>query len=305
MTRPRTTPPAVTQRPPRALSRTATSHLGLRVPDVEAATQFYERILGLRVHAPLEDGGMRLGWGQGHHVLDLLPGPKTLDHFAFEILGERELDAFRKAVESSGAESHELYEHAAEASGFRTVDPDGNIIHFHGGVDRSGEVGDPGAHRPIRFQHITLSTTDVAAMLEFYTRVIGFRQSDVMGENEFAWLRSNREHHTLALAGSDHGGDIDHYAFDITGWAELKVWCDRLTEEGVDITWGPGRHGPGNNLFIFFDDPAGNQIELSAELERFHDDRVEYPVRRWEAIPGTPNLWGGQLPHFRKTSKGA
>jgi catechol 2,3-dioxygenase len=43
---------------------------------------------------------------------------------------------------------------------------------------------------------------------------------------------------------------------------------------------GPGRHGPGNNLFVFFDDPSGNHIELSAEMERFHDDLVDYPVRR-------------------------
>jgi catechol 2,3-dioxygenase len=288
------------------LNRTSTSHLGLRVPDVEAATRFYQRIVGLSVHSALEDGGVRLGWGQGHHVLDLLPGAAALDHVAFEVDGETQpFDAFRHAIEEGGAPTHDLDETAAGVAGFRTLDPDGNVVQFHQAVDRSGEVGDPGARRPIRFQHITLATTDVAAMLEFYTRVVGFRQSDVMGDNEFTWLRSNREHHTLALVGADHGGDIDHYAFDVTGWDELKVWCDRLTDEGVDVTWGPGRHGPGNNLFIFFDDPAGNHIELSAELERFHDDRVTYAVRRWEPIPGSPNLWGGQLPQFRTTSQSA
>jgi catechol 2,3-dioxygenase-like lactoylglutathione lyase family enzyme len=142
-------------------------------------------------------------------------------------------------------------------------------------------------------------------MLSFYRDVLGFRQSDVLGDDEFTWLRSNREHHTLALVAAGKGGDIDHYAFDVTGWAEIKAWCDRLTDEDVRITWGPGRHGPGNNLFVFFDDPAGHHIELSAEMERFHDDRVEYTVRRWEPAPRSVNLWGGQVPAFRTTSKGA
>jgi catechol 2,3-dioxygenase len=291
--------------PATVLSATATSHLGLRVPDVEATVRFYERILGLSSHGPLSDGGVRLGWGRGHHVLDLLPGDGGLDHFAFEVGVDADaFDARRLNIERLGAITLDLDASMTGAAGFSTTDPDGHVVQFHRGVDRSGEVGDPSARRPIRYQHITLATSAVPAMLEFYTAVIGFQQSDVMGENEFTWLRSNREHHTLALVSSPSAGDVDHFAFDVTGWDELKTWCDRLTDEGVDVTWGPGRHGPGNNLFVFFDDPAGNHIELSAELERFHDDRVAYPVRRWEPVPGSPNLWGGQLPQFRTLSQG-
>ena len=45
-----------------------------------------------------------------------------------------------------------------------------------------------------------------------------------------------------------------------------------------------------------------SHIELSAEMEKFHDDRVTYVPRRWEPIPNSVNLWGGQLPTWRKTS---
>ena len=290
--------------PTTVLSDTSTSHLGLHVPDVDATVRFYERILGLASHGPLANGGVRLGWGRGHHVLDLLPDGNELDHFAFEVgVDDERFDDWRLGVERRGAVTQDLDESTAGAAGFSTHDPDGHLVQFHSRVDRSGEVGDPSARRPVRYQHITLATSDVPAMLEFYSAVLGFHQSDVMGENEFTWLRSNREHHTLALVSSSSSSDVDHFAFDVTGWDELKVWCDRLTDEGVDVAWGPGRHGPGNNLFIFFDDPAGNHIELSAELERFHDDRVGYAVRRWEPVPGTPNLWGGQLPQFRTVSR--
>jgi catechol 2,3-dioxygenase len=282
------------------LSRTSTSHLALRVADVATAAAFYQRVLGLTVHDALREGGLRLGWGRGHHVLDLLPGPSGLDHFAFAVDDPSELARLQAQAGEHGLVVTPASETswAALADGFEISDPAGHRVQFHGAVDRTGEVGDPAGNRPIRLQHFTLASPEVTAMLGFFRDVLGFRHSDVLGENEFVWLRSNREHHTLAVVKADRGG-LDHFAFEVTGWDELKAWCDRLTDEDVPITWGPGRHGPGNNLFLFFADPDGNRIELSAELERFHDDRVAYAVRRWEPIPKSVNLWGGLLPAFR------
>ena len=38
-----------------------------------------------------------------------------------------------------------------------------------------------------------------------------------------------------------------------------------------DTAWGPGRHGPGNNLFVFYTYPDGDWIEISGELETIYD----------------------------------
>jgi catechol 2,3-dioxygenase len=289
-----------------SLSRTSTSHLAIRVVDVATAATFYQRVLGLAVHDTLGEGGLRLGWGRGHHVLDLLPGDPGLEHFAFAVDDPAELTRIQAHAVEHGVvvTPASQINWAPEADGFEISDPAGHRVQFHGAVDRSGEVGDPAGNRPIRLQHITLGSPDVRAMLDFFRDALGFRHSDVLGENEFVWLRSNREHHTLAIVRSEHHG-LDHFAFEVTGWDELKAWCDRLTDEDVPITWGPGRHGPGNNLFLFFDDPDGNRIELSAELERFHDDRVAYAVRRWAPVPNSVNLWGGLLPQFRNPGDGA
>ena len=35
---------------------------------------------------------------------------------------------------------------------------------------------------------------------------------------------------------------------------------------GITLWWGPGRHGPGNNLFFMIEDPDGHKVEFSAEL---------------------------------------
>ncbi len=195
-----------------------------------------------------------------------------------------------------------LDEAVGEATGLSTADPNGNTVHFHGPVRREGESSADTGRRPIKYQHVTLATDDLPGMVSFYVGVAGFRISDQLSDGRFAWLRSNRDHHTLAIVETGRPG-LDHYSYDLAEWADFKAWCDRLTDLEVDVTWGPGRHGPGNNLFVFFDDPAGQHIELSAEMEKFHDDRVEYAPRRWDPVPRSVNLWGGQLAKWRHTSE--
>jgi len=295
------------------LRRTATSHIGLRVPDVAATTEFYCRILGLAPHGELPEGGQRLGWGLGHHVVDLLPGPVALDHIGFEVRDTEGIAALEIRLRAAGHEVRDLdpgyLDEAVPvdggARGLVCTDPDGNTVHFHTAVRRAGEHAADTARRPIRYQHVTLSTADVATMVDFYVGVAGFRISDQLADGHFAWLRSDRDHHTLAVVHTGRAGGLDHYSYDLAEWADFKAWCDRLTEQEVDVTWGPGRHGPGNNLFVFFDDPGGNHVELSAEMEKFHDDRVTYGPRRWDPVPTSVNLWGGQLPSWRRTSEGS
>lgn len=289
------------------LRRTAVSHIGFRVPDLQVATRFYGRVLGMHVH-DITDERVRLGWGAGHHVLELREGEKGLHHYGFEVRDDGGLDGIRERLNDAGIPfeplSADYVDHAVgDADGIVVTDPDGTAVHFHTTVARPGEnAADPG-RRPIKFQHTTLGTADVQPVVDFFT-TIGFRVSDQLADGRFCWLRSDRDHHTLAVVNVGIGGDLDHYSYDLAEWEDFKSWCDRLTELDVPVAWGPGRHGPGNNLFVFFDDPAGTHIELSAEMEKFYDDRVEYTPRRWTPTPGSVNLWGGQLPVWRKTSEG-
>ncbi|WP_336660019.1 VOC family protein [Leucobacter sp. USHLN153] len=290
------------------LRHTAVSHIGFSVPDVAAAEDFYGRVLGLVRQGELADGGVRLGWGTGHHVIDLIPGEQGLAHYGFEVRDADGIAGIRARLVAAGYEVADLdpsYIDAprGEATGIVVIDPDGTPAHFHSAVQRQGENATDTGRRPIKFQHTTLGTSDVQPMIEFFVNTIGFRISDQLADGRFCWLRSDKDHHTVAIVNVGKGGDIDHYSYDLAEWADFKAWCDRLTELDVDVQWGPGRHGPGNNLFVFFDDPAGNHIELSAEMEKFYDEAVTYVPRRWEPVPQSVNLWGGQTPVWRKTSE--
>jgi catechol 2,3-dioxygenase len=267
----------------------ALSHVGLAVEDPPAAAAYYARTLGLAVSETLADGTIRLGWGQGFHALELTAG-HGLAHFGLELSDEAGLAALESRLQAHDvpAAREELAGDHPPVLAFR--DPDGHRVEAHGPVDRSGEhAADPG-RRPVRVHHVTLASPAIAEQVAFYEQVLGFRVSDRMGE-VFAWLRCNQEHHTVAVVEADQAG-LDHYAYEIDSWACLKTWCDELAARDVPLQWGPGRHGPGNNLFVMFDDLDGNHVELSCEMERYWDDRAEYAPRQWAPEAKTVNLWG-------------
>jgi len=111
------------------------------------------------------------------------------------------------------------------------------------------------------------------------------RESD--GKVMTVFMRSNHEHHTIGVF-FQHRTGVDHHSYEAAEWGILKDWCDRFGDRHIRIEWGPGRHGPGNNLFAFIKDPDENWIEISAELEIIYDR----PAKTWKHAERTLNLWG-------------
>jgi catechol 2,3-dioxygenase-like lactoylglutathione lyase family enzyme len=180
----------------------------------------------------------------------------------------------------------ELFEFGAIA--FR--DPDGNRIVY--GLPAGLAVAPEKDAPPARLQHVVVGTTDVARMVAFYTTVVGLRESDDVLDDEgglrSCFLRSDDEHHSFAVFQAS-ANRLDHYCYELPDWNGIRDWGDRLAARRVTVKWGPGRHGPGNNLFLFFHDPDGNWVELSAELERVSADR---PAGTWRHEERTLNSWG-------------
>lgn len=150
--------------------------------------------------------------------------------------------------------------------GFAVRDPDGHLICFGKAIAESGEH--EGIHGPT--QHLTFASLDVERFVDFYHGKLGFALSDrVLHDNgtlATAFTTSNHEHHTIACFKSDRTG-VDHHSYEAGEWATIRDWCDHFATQDVQLMRGPGRRGPGNNLFILIEDPDKNWIEVSAELE--------------------------------------
>lgn len=275
------------------------SHVALRVTDLSATRRFYEDNLGLSPVVGQGADSVRLGLGLGGHVLEL-SSRAGCEHFALELASDRAVSDLGRHLNAHGVAT----EVVASASGhhhpmaLRFADPDGHAIELHGPTDRSGEARGGVGRRPLRLHHITLTTESVPDLVEFYVSVLGFSISDRMGD-QFAWMRCGPEHHTVAIV-EGPGGGLDHYCYEVEDWEDLRRWCDELAAGGVSLSWGPGRHGPGNNLFVMVDDPDGVHIELSCDMERFWDELVTYPEpRNWAPGGRSVNLWG-PTPEWRR-----
>jgi catechol 2,3-dioxygenase len=259
-------------------------HIQLLSPDPARLAAFYGEALDMAVSRHGEDW---LCSGARRRVL-IAEGPaKTLGFAGLACRDAEGLAGLRARADVAGTtvlpSPSPLLDDA-----FAVRDPDGNLVVF--GLHRADPADEAKRlHGPI--QHLTYATQDLEAFHAFYAGTLGFRVTDrvmdTAGRMRTCFTTSNHEHHTIAAFLADRTG-IDHHSYEAGEWITIRDWCDRFGARRIPLMWGPGRHGPGNNLFAFIADPDGNWIEISAELEVVHDR----PVKDWPHEPYTLNSWG-------------
>ncbi len=206
---------------------------------------------------------------------------------AYGFDSDASLTQFRRSLESAGiildASPSPLFSDHA----FSLMDPDDNRLVFGRSTGLSN-----GSAMPARLQHLVVATDEMSPMLDFYTGQLGFsitdRVEDETGDLRACFLNSDGEHHSFAFFKANEKR-LDHHAYEAGEWDLIRDWADHLADLDVKIVWGPGRHGPGNNLFFMINDPDGNWVEISAELEQL---TLERQVRIWPHGEKALNLWG-------------
>ncbi|MEM7130291.1 MAG: VOC family protein [Chloroflexota bacterium] len=277
------------------------SHLALTVSRIEEQTAFYRDIVGLHVQNVDTQGRVYLRCQSEHHDLLLIPSEgRGMDHFALDVGGMAELDAAAQALEGAGihvssGDEREL----GHGHSYRFLDPDGFVVELVSGMEQAESTYGPRVVRPRRYGHLTLRVTDLKQTVEFYTDLLGFRISDWLGE-QFCWLRCTPEHHGLALSTHERAPMMHHLAFHVRDMAELVQQAEYLMQQGRILLYGPGRHGPGQNLFIYFHDEEENIVEFAADMQRIWDEE-NYQPKVWDPNERWSNMWGPpSLPEFRK-----
>lgn len=269
---------------PKKLSATL-HHIALESPDPQALADFYAHAMALDL--AVKDGVV-IGEAEGRMV-KFLPGTaKKLALAAYALADGDELSRLTERLDAAAwpfdPVATDEFDDAIELS-----DPDGNVFVF--GTLRDRATARPSAIQA-RLQHVVMASTDATRLAQFMEEVVGFTRSDNVVDSEggirTVFLRSSEEHHSFAVFQADECR-FDHHCYETSDWNAIRDWSDHLATLKIPLQWGPGRHGPGNNLFIFMHDPDGNWVELSAELETVDADR---PLGTWPHESLTLNRWG-------------
>ena len=260
------------------------NNIALAVPDLDQAEDFYLDRWGLA--SVNGDGDSQRRYlrtlTSAHHGLSLEQAPAGVDrgelvHISFDVATRHDLDAAVAAAVAGGGrverEPGEAIGPGHEASaGVR--DPDGNLVHLLYGATVTDESHRARIVAPRKLGHVVLNTPQRAAMERFYA-TLGLTVSDRTARG-MSFMRCNRDHHSLAVADSERTG-VQHIAFDVVEMDSVMTALGALTREGTACVWGPGRHGPGRNIFTYYADPAGVFIEYYAELEQVEEE-MEGPL---------------------------
>lgn len=264
-------------------------HVAFESSDPERLANFYAANMDMGVDR-ISDSEFRCH-GPMRRFVAIKGEDKKLAYAGLAYRNADVLEAQRRLAEANGVEILENVSPYFESGGFAVRDNDGHLICFGVAESRttSYEPGREGIHGPT--QHLTFATQNLEGFKEFYVDKLGFFLSDRVlhenGEPATIFTTTNHEHHTIACFKSDRTG-VDHHSYEAASFDNIKKFCDRFAANDVLLTWGPGRHGPGNNLFVFYTDPDGNWIEISGELETIYDREVI----DWPQNPRTLNKWG-------------
>lgn len=147
------------------------------------------------------------------------------------------------------------------------------------------------AIKPQKLGHIVLMVRDVKKSCDFYTDILGLKVSDWI-DDKMVFLRAGEDHHDLALSQIDGDWNYDapeagrrpgleHFSYLVNSLEEMEKAAAFLQEKGIDIVRGIGKHGPGENCFLVFKDPDGNNVEIYCEMLQIPRDAAHKP-EVWE-----------------------
>lgn len=268
-------------------------YVQLCVPNIDQSLQHATELLGMRYVE--ERGGLHyLTCNARHHELVLRGGESArMESIGLEAVSEAALDDLCGRIEEYGVGVSEASSVAVDRA-VRCVGPAGFPFELFVGMEESQIYPfDSIAVPPRKFGHVTVKCSQPEELEEFLCQVLGFRLSDRV-PGLASWLRCGPAHHGLAIVSANTDG-LHHYAFEVEGWSSIEAFCDHMSYHDVELIWGPGRHGPGRNLFTYHIDPAGAMVEVLADLQVVESE-LNYRPLEWEESTRTLNQWGPPPP---------
>ena len=296
------------------------AHVRFAAPDLGAMRAFLEDF-GL---GTFEDGGRLYGKGSDGRPFVHVTEPGEAKFLALGLRAETVTDLERLAAHE-GVPVEDL---DAPGGGkvVRLTDPDGYRVEVVAGQAKTPAEPPPAAppwntaasktrHRATvrldagpahvrRIGHAVLKVRDFRRSERWYKERFGFLTSDEVEAAEGvplgAFMRCDRgdrpaDHHTLFLAQLPGPLGLLHAAFEVANLDDLMLGHQHLKARKRTAAWGVGRHIMGSQVFDYWKDPFGNELEhwTDGDLFTAADPPQKQPMSALLAVQ-----WGAPHPTF-------
>jgi catechol 2,3-dioxygenase len=148
-----------------------------------------------------------------------------------------------------------------------------------------------------QLDHVTVVTRDPYGDSEWYRDTLGYRFMEYTGLDEnpdlvvFSMVTTNEKSHDLGLVVDFSGvpGRVHHLAFWVDTVEDVLRAADVLMEAGVDIEFGPGRHGMGEQTYLYFREPGGLRLEINSGGYRIY--QPDWQPVKWLPSQGSNTMY--------------
>lgn len=252
----------------------------LRVPNWEETIDYYKNVIGLIETARDENHVYLKAWDEHDHHSVILRKADTagLDHLAFKVRYDEDLDIYEKKLNDYGVKTERIPAgtRIAEGEAVRFQLPTGQYMELYAQIDRVGNglpLTNPApwpdglvGMAPPRLDHLLIAGEDVEGTTKLLQEVFGFSKAERIveedGETEIAtWLFVSNKAHDIAVIKGPNGG-LHHIAFYLDEWTDIRRAADIIGKNNVSLDKGPFRHGITRGTTIYFFDPSGNRNEV-------------------------------------------
>jgi catechol 2,3-dioxygenase-like lactoylglutathione lyase family enzyme len=268
------------------------SHVTLETPDIERQIAYFTEVNGLNV-AERHNGRAYLATKHGDLVVTLESGSQArCARLAFQVARDTEFDDIRKGVEAEGLSCQARNDAVPGIPQMVALeDPKGTVLEVFATQTPISQPKPVAGIGPIKLGHLAFVVPEPKKFADFYSKVLGFRVSDWI-QDWFVFMRCGADHHTINFVKGKRT-QMHHVAFELKDWAQVQTACDFLGGKKIPIIWGPGRHGPGHNIYTYHRNPDDQIIEMFTELDKMLDEKLGYfEPRPWHRDhPQVPKVW--------------
>lgn len=254
----------------------------LSLPDPAAAATFMIDIWGLVAAGEQERTIYLRGSGSCPYLVSFTPGEEFVRSTTFVCTDDELATVADRVTAAAWPARTVISSDPGGGHGLLVELPEGTILRFLAGTgDVEPIAGYAKATRrvmPVGLTHVVFNAADAEAMADAVERVLDFTVSD--RTKGMVFVRCDTKHHSTAFARAGFSS-LNHIAFEMDDLDAVMRGIGWMRDNGFAPAWGPGRHGPGANVYAYYIAPFGPVIEYSTAVETVAEDHVA----------GTPDDW--------------